>query len=620
MSRLGGGLAAVAAALMLWAAAAGDARAEEATDADLAGVWIYKTTFDVGLHGELTVSRHGGDWRASIGTASASGAADHGAIRLVFPKGGGEFRGTWTEKSRTLAGFWVRRAIIEDPRYSGGATQPYATPLQLRASGPGRWRAEVSPLPDPFTLYLKIFRGSDGSLLASFRNPEQNSHGPAMQLTLTREGDALRFRAPADPGKPEVHLDAALKHSPERIELTWSDMNRVVALSRASPEDAARFYARPPGSPPYAYRAPPATHDGWKTARAASLGIDEAQLARAVQKIIDVDPAGARPWLIHSMAIAYRGRLVLDEYFYGNDRDQVHDTRSASKTFASVMLGAVMMGGANISPQTPLYTLLAAQGPFDHPDPRKATITLAHLLTHTAGFACDDNDDASPGNEDTMQTQRAQPNWWKYTLDLPMAYDPGTHYAYCSANINLVGAALSTATGEWLPALFDRTVARPLQFGAYHWNLMPNGEGYLGGGAFLRPRDFLKVGQAFLDGGVWNGHRLVSPSWANDSVAAHARISPATTGREGDAFRQVYWETDEGYAWHRLEVRSGEQRYPAYLANGNGGQLLLVLPQFQLVVMFTAGNYQQGVWNRERDDIVGGLIIPALPRAATKAN
>jgi CubicO group peptidase (beta-lactamase class C family) len=390
-------------------------------------------------------------------------------------------------------------------------------------------------------------------------------------------------------------------------------VKRTIALSRATAQQAARFYARPLGSAPYVYREPPATRDGWKTARAASLGIDEAQLARAVQKIIDVDPAGARPWLIHSMAIAYRGRLVLDEYFYGHDRDEPHDMRSASKTFSSVMLGAAMMGGADISPQTRLYTLMAPQGPYAHPDSRKGEITLAQMLTHTSGLACDDNDESSPGNEDTMQSQLMQPNWWRYTLDLPMAHDPGTRYAYCSAGINLVGGALTQAMGEWLPALFDRTVARPLQFGSYFWNVMPNGEGYLGGGAFVRTRDFLKLGQAFLDGGVWNGHRLVTKDWVSDSVAPHVRISPATTGLEGDAFRDVYWETDEGYAWHRLDVRSGEQRYPAYLANGNGGQLLLVLPQFSLAVMFTAGNYQQGLWNRERDDIVGGMIIPALP-------
>jgi CubicO group peptidase (beta-lactamase class C family) len=610
-----------------WAAAAGTATAllmsaipalrgvaQPAPEADVTGLWIHRSNYDVGLHGTLSIACHGTRWQASIGAVNATGVVNLHDIRFAFPHDGGEFRGTLAEKGRVLTGFWVRRAMSEDPRYAAGATQSYAMPVTLHPSGAGRWHGLVSPLQDPFTLFLKIFRDSDGSLKAAFRNPEQNSHGPAMQLTVTRAGDVLRFSTEPDPARPEVHLEARLQRAPDRIELFWSDVNRLITLSRARPEEAAPFYPRPAGDAPYRYREPPATHDGWKTARAGSLGIDEALLARTVQKIIEVDPAGARPWLIHSMAIAYRGRLVLDEYFYGNDRDEPHDTRSAGKTFSSAMLGAVMMGGTEISPQTRLYTLMAPIGPFANPDPRKSQITLAHLMTHTSGLACDDNDDSSPGNEDAMQSQRQQPNWWKFTLDLPMAYEPGTHYAYCSANINLVGAALTAATGEWLPALFDRTVARPLQFGAYYWNLMPNGEGYLGGGAFVRPRDFLKLGQTYLDGGMWDGRRVVPPSWAADSVAPHARISPATTGREGDAFREVYWETDEGYVWHRLEVRSGEHHYPAYLANGNGGQLLIVVPQFDLVVMFTAGNYQQGLWNRERDDIVGGMIIPALPR------
>src|ERR1044072_5704543 len=102
-----------------------------------------------------------------------------------------------------------------------------------------------------------------------------------------------------------------------------------------------------------------------------------------------------------------------------------------------------------------------------------------------------------------MQTQTAQPDWWKYTLDLPMAHDPGTRYAYCSANINLVGGALTEANRTWLPDLCRTQVADPLQFGKWHWNLMPTGEGYLGGGAFLRPRDLLKIGQMYMNGGLW---------------------------------------------------------------------------------------------------------------------
>src|SRR4029450_6869391 len=132
-----------------------------------------------------------------------------------------------------------------------------------------------------------------------------------------------------------------------------------------------------------------------------------------------------------------------------------------------------------------------------------------HLMTHTSGLDCNDNDEKSLGNEDTLWTQKAQPDLWKYTLDLPMVHEPGERYAYCSANMNLVGGALTVATKTWLPEFFDRTVARPLGVGRYHWNLTPTDDGYLAGGSWLLPRDLLKVGQAYLDGGVWRGRRIV---------------------------------------------------------------------------------------------------------------
>jgi CubicO group peptidase (beta-lactamase class C family) len=279
------------------------------------------------------------------------------------------------------------------------------------------------------------------------------------------------------------------------------------------------------------------------------------------------------------------------------------------------MLGAAMRRGARVTPETPVYALLDGMGPFANPDPRKSQITLAHLLTHTSGLACDDNDSASPGNEDTMQSQHEQPDWWKYTLDLPMAHDPGSRYAYCSANSNLVGAALTTATGTWLPELFERTVAGPLQFGPHYWNLMPTGEGYLGGGAYLRPRDLLKVGQAYLDGGVWRGRRLVDSSWVKLSTSPHAEISPATTGLDPKQFPEFYNEAVDGYAWHLSELHSGGRTYRDYAATGNGGQLLIVVPELDLAVVFTAGNYGQGgIWGRFRDQIVPQEIIPAIRR------
>lgn len=594
------------------------AQAQAPTADDIVGLWAYQTSFPIGLEGELTLTRRGDDWHAVIAGAAADAAAIDGKLRIDFPDEGGTVRGTLDDAGRPQALFWVRREVIDDPRYPEGAAQGYAMPLALRPAGADRWQATVTPLPDPFTLYLDVFRDESGALKAAIRNPEMHHHGPAMQLFATLEGDRLRLGAAADPAAGD--LVATLRRDPERIEMRWERLRRNLDLTRATPAQAALFTARPRGGPAYAYRQPQDLGDGWPTARAADLGVDEAALARVVQRIIDINPSAQRAWLIHSMAVAYKGKLILDEYFYGHGPGVPHDMRSASKTFSSVALGAAMQDGARISPQTRLYEVMAPLGPFANPDPRKQRITLAHVMTHTTGLACDDNAASpSPGGEDVMQTQRAQPDWWKFTLDLPIVHEPGERYAYCSGGISLTGGALTMATGEWLPALFDRTVAKPLQFGSYYWNVMPTGEGYLGGGAFVRTRDFLKLGQAWLDGGTWNGRRIVSESWVKDSIAPHARISPETTGVSGDAFAMSYYDTTEGYAWHHITVKSGDKSYPAYHGNGNGGQLLLVVPQFDLAVMFTAGNYRQGLWNRERDDLTGEMIIPALNHADAAA-
>ncbi|MGQ0385266.1 MAG: serine hydrolase domain-containing protein [Gammaproteobacteria bacterium] len=590
------------------------ARAESTPENSVTGLWACETSFPVGLSGELTITRLGESWQGAIAGGTAEAKATGGKVRLDFADEGGTFRGYLDADGRLDRGFWARREMLDDLRYPEGAAQAYAMPLALRAAGAGRWQAAVDPLPDPFTLYLNVFRDEKGVLKAAIRNPEHHRHGPAMQLFATLEGDRLRLGAAAEPG--EGDLVATVKRTPERIEMYWEGLRRTLSLARATPAQAARFTARPRTDPRYVYRVPQVLGDGWPVARAGDLGVDEAALARAVQRIIDIDPSSARAWLIHSMAVAYKGKLILDEYFYGHGPDIPHDMRSASKTFSSVALGAAMMDGARIGPQSRLVEIVAPLGPFAFPDPRKDRITLAHVMTHTTGLACDDNADPSvAGSENVMQTQRALPDWWKFVLDLPMAHEPGARYAYCSGGISLTGAALTYGTGEWLPALFDRTVAKPLQYGSYYWNLMPTGEGYLGGGAFVRTRDFLKLGQAYLDGGVWNGRRVVTEAWVKDSIAPHVRISPETTGVSGQAFANNYYEVDEGYAWHHVWVRSFDKRYPAYHGNGNGGQLLLVVPEFDLAVMFTAGNYRQGLWNRERDDIVGEMIVPALARA-----
>ena len=247
---------------------------------------------------------------------------------------------------------------------------------------------------------------------------------------------------------------------------------------------------------------------------------------------------------------------------------------------------------------TKVVPALARLGPLANPDARKDRMELRHLMSMTSGLDCDENDAASPGNEGTMQTQTAQPDWYKFTLDLPMKSEPGTHYAYCSASSNLVGGVLGAVTKSWLPALFDRLVAEPLGIRDYSVNLMPTKEMYFGGGVHMRPRDLLKLGQLYLDQGTWKGRRIVSADWVRRSTSPQSPASP---------------QGSDGYGWHLYELTSAGRTWREYEANGNGGQFLIVLPELDVAVVFTAGNYNSyGVWRKFREELVPRFVIPAV--------
>jgi CubicO group peptidase (beta-lactamase class C family) len=591
---------------------AGAQVAPAATPGPLEGVWASETTFGPTLRGQLRVSRGDSTWRAVIASAETRFRVRGDSIRFSFGAGLGEFRGRMETKGRTIDGFWIQPGGVVLP-------YPFATPLRLDAMQPGVWQGTVVPLDDAFSLYLVVWRNDAGELVGSFRNPERNSRGRASQFRVNRLADSVVFTARPDTTEPEVRYAAAFDSVAGRLVISWPifpELKQPFVLRRISEDQAVGLYPRVPRGLEYAYRVPDPDNDGWIVAPARTVGFDEAALARLVQRIADTLPNFPRSPFIHSLLIARHGKLVLEEYFFGHDRERTHDTRSAAKTFASVMLGAVMRQGVPIAPETAVSPLILRGKAVANPDSRKQRITLAHLMTHTSGLACDDNADASPGNEDAMQTQRTQPDYWQYVLDLPMAHDPGSRYAYCSGGTNLVGGALTRATARWLPDLFNRTIARPLQFGRYYYNLTPTLDGYLGGGVFMRPRDLLKVGQVYLDGGVWHGRRLVDASWVTRSTSRQMEISEATTGLDSTQFPEFYNKAWDGYAWHLSELQSENRTYREYEASGNGGQLLMVVPELDLVVVFTAGNYMfGGIWQRFRDVLLANVIIPALRKS-----
>jgi CubicO group peptidase (beta-lactamase class C family) len=556
----------------------------------LLGIWGSEPNFGPMVRGELTIDARGTAWRATISGFEVPVQHDNGAISFVLPGGEGEFRGHLSPDSESIFGHWIQPAddILNNR---------YASPVQLSSLSPSVWRGSVVPLDQRISFYAFVQRSPDGSLTAFISNPEANFFR-RRKYRVEQKGAAATFFTDGQ------QLDGTYDEQSDVLSLRLVDFMPPFQFTRRKDRDAVGFFPRISAEgEAYVYRKPIAENDGWATASLADAGLDQGLISAIVEKILGANLAD-NPAYIQSLLIARHGKLVLEEYFYGFDKERTHDMRSASKTFAPVLVGIAHDHGAKLEPDTPVYSLFGQYKEFANWDERKKSITLRHIMTMTAGNACDDNDDSSPGNEDHIQNQREQPDWYKFALDLPMLRAPGGEHAiYCSADLNLVGGVVTNSTGKWLPSFFDEYFARPLQFGAYHVNLMPTGEAYAGGGWYLRPRDELKLGQLYLNGGAWNGRRIVSKEWVEESTAHQSSFTPALDA-EG--------EHQYGFGWHIHKLNAGGHVYRDFAASGNGGQVVVVIPELDLVVAFNGGSYGEfRKWYRWELELVPQYIIPA---------
>jgi CubicO group peptidase (beta-lactamase class C family) len=555
------------------------------SDDDLIGLWGVETISGPSLRGEVKLMRMGSRWSARIGTTKADGLVAGDSLLLIFPKQQGTLRIRLHTPANVMVGFWIQPV--------GNLTMvPYATPVRLSMVGANRWVGRIAPVDDRWTLFLDIKRHTDGTMRGAFRNPEINWTGGAPWFQVTRDGSTLRF---ADLESRQEKTSVGYDSAARRITM---EFGRPILLRRLRPNEAAVFYSRLPTLAAYVYRAPGVQADGWASARSSSVGMDESRLQDLVRRVASTDPTGPAAPAIHAVLVARRGKLVLEEYFHGFDAARLHDLRSASKTITSVMMGAALAQGVLRDVEQPALSFFPFATDVLAQDPRKAAITVAHLLTHTSGLACDDGDDQSPGGEEAMQSQQGQRDWHRFVFDLPVVYAPGTHYAYCSGGLNLAAGVVHHSSGQWLPEFFEHALAQPLGITAYAINLTPTGEAYGGGGMQLRPRDLLKFGQLYLNDGEWHGRRVVSREWIRQSTS-HQVDAPNGSS--------------DGFAWHRYTLTVGGRRFEEYEANGNGGQYVFVVPELELVVAFTAGNYgQYGIWRKFREELLPQYIMSAI--------
>lgn len=550
---------------------------------ELVGLWAAQRSFGPAVKGPLTLREVDGKFRAEISGYSVAARTAEGEIRFEIPGDRGYFRGVVSADRQRIDGHWVQP-------WSYRSFSPMASPVSLRRTAAGVWSGTVTPLDDRLHFYLMIEERRDGRIGAFLRNPEANIGRFYRIEDVVREGDVVRF---AD-ANGRVRLEGRYDTRFERLSVYFPLNGGTYDFVRADADPATAFYPRRQEGEPYRYRQPPAG-EGWQTTSPEDVAMAVEPLEEMIRMIIATPMDAVDAPYIHGLLIARDGKLVMEEYFHGHSRYQPHGTRSASKSMTTTLIGIADHEGI-LELDSPVYETLYDRALPDDLDPRARRMTLEHLITMTSGLACDDGDPDSPGGEDIMQNQEAQPDWHRYTLDLPMIHEPGDHAAYCSGGQNLAGGVLSHLAGEWLPEFYRKHFAEPVGAGLYHMNLTPVGEGYGGGGLYIKPRDFLKLGQLYLDDGVWNGRRLLDLGWAEAAVTTDKTIR----------------DERYGYGWWVFSYPFAGREVKAFYAGGNGGQYVIVVPELGLNIVIFGGNYNQRVMHVSKYEYVRDYVLRAI--------
>lgn len=304
---------------------------------------------------------------------------------------------------------------------------------------------------------------------------------------------------------------------------------------------------------------------------------DRAAVAAAVARVAH------EPYL-DALIVAQHGATLAEHYLRTSSRTELHPMRSATKSLISAALG-IALGRERVNAvERPVFETLRewlpeARGP-------RARITFQHVLTMTPGLACNPPDE----RHDPCDPRQAKTRYpWKEFLEAPMRDEPGTKFNYSDAAPAFVLAFIYALSHE-PPADFVRDrLYRPLGFSA---------DASL---TRLSIGDMLKFGQLFLQNGCWNGAPLVPREWVAASTAPHWMFAEST-GRVG-----------YGYFWWWRKMHWRDRDVVGFMAEGNGGQLILVVPELDAVVVTTASAYDN---NTAFDRLLRAVVRDILPALA----
>ncbi len=188
---------------------------------------------------------------------------------------------------------------------------------------------------------------------------------------------------------------------------------------------------------------------------------------------------------------------------------------------------------------------------------------MTHRVGFDKGFLDIDVEDvnAYPGDD-----------YLELAMRHPIAYVPGSHYQYCDASYYVLSRVVTALTGDTVDEFLRKRLTAPMKFREIAWSRCPKGYPIGATGLYVSAGDMVKLGQFYLNGGVYEGRRYLSENWVNHALAREYEfhsISPKGLIGKGGMFGQaIVISREKGLAagWHSFEtVAKNHQKIIDYM-------------------------------------------------------
>jgi len=299
--------------------------------------------------------------------------------------------------------------------------------------------------------------------------------------------------------------------------------------------------------------------EGWRSSTPEEQGMDSELLTEMLAYIRE---NGVR---IDSVTIVRHGYLVLDAYIHSYGKDSKHELYSCTKSFTSALVGIAMNQGHIQSVDQPVLSFFP-EWSVGNVDALKEAMTLEHLLTMTDGLHWVRKDVRVTSTGDTTPEMMQSFDWVQFTLDRRMEEEPGTRWNYNGGASHLLSAIIQETTGMTALEFAKEHLFGPLGISEVVWSGGNQGRNYGGSGLQMTPHDMAKFGYLYLNEGLWDGEQIVPTAWVKASTTNHSPSPP------------IYY----GYQWWVMPWAG------YYSAIGARGQYIIVLPELDMVVVFTS--------------------------------